>query len=503
MKKIREILYLIIIIFSLNVSNVLAVDSIKKYPAPDVEKRSYAINVNYNQYLYDSILNGLVNLKDKVDTSMYSKDSNEVFKVLEKVLDDHPEIFYFDSTKCSFWSNGILKLGYKESKDAINIKQQQLNTKVQSIISSVIKSGMSELEKEMAIHDYIVLNTKYDKGALDGNESSDFIFTSYGCIVNNLAVCDGYAKAMQLLLNKVGVYTIRVTGNSNGVGHAWNIVRINGENYQVDATWNDPLPDSGYVRYRYFNMSDEDMSKDHYWVKANFPASYDNSFRYLHKANYVVRDSDYIYYSNNSDYYSLYKMMIDGSNKKKLTDDRAINLVYYDHYIYFSNYSDGGTLYKVKNDGTALEQILDNHVENLHLSQGYLTYHNEDSSKDEKMKLDQVIYEVENKEKFNEVFGSYKDWGEAKEVPQSKVWNISFNRDVNSQNLKDQVYVMDSSFNKVTDIQVQVSNGKTIIVTKNTPYKRGGLYYLVISKPIKDAKGWEIKEPVVMRFKVY
>lgn len=60
---------------------------------------------------------------------------------------------------------------------------------------------------------------------------------------------------------------------------------------------------------------------------------------------------------------------------------------------------------------------------------------------------------------------------------------------------------MDSSFNKVTDIDVNVSDeGKNIIIANNNLYKIGGLYYLVVSKSIK---GQEIKEPVVMRFKVY
>ncbi|KYN76789.1 hypothetical protein A0J52_14085 [Clostridium sporogenes] len=63
---------------------------------------------------------------------------------------------------------------------------------------------------------------------------------------------------------------------------------------------------------------------------------------------------------------------------------------------------------------------------------------------------------------------------------------------------------MDSSFNKVTDIDVNVSDeGKNIIIANNNLYKIGGLYYLVVSKSIKDIKGQEIKEPVVMRFKVY
>lgn len=167
-----------------------------------MEKRSYSTTVTYNKYLYDNILNGLINLKDKVDTSAYSKNADEVFKVLEKVLDDHPEIFYFDYENCSFWSNGILELGYRGNKETINTMRQQLDTKVQSIINNVITKDMSEFEKEMAIHDYIVLNTKYDEEALNGNISSELIFTSYGCLVNNFAVCDGYSKAMQLLLNK-------------------------------------------------------------------------------------------------------------------------------------------------------------------------------------------------------------------------------------------------------------------------------------------------------------
>ncbi|MCS4516958.1 hypothetical protein JTS93_15850 [Clostridium botulinum] len=60
-----------------------------------MEKRSYSTTVTYNKYLYDNILNGLINLKDKVDTSAYSKNADEVLR-FRKVLDDHPEIFYFD-----------------------------------------------------------------------------------------------------------------------------------------------------------------------------------------------------------------------------------------------------------------------------------------------------------------------------------------------------------------------------------------------------------------------
>lgn len=62
---------------------------------------------------------------------------------------------------------------------------------------------------------------------------------------------------------------------------------------------------------------------------------------------------------------------------------------------------------------------------------------------------------------------------------------------------------MDSFFNKLSDINVNIDQGKNVIVTKKDPYKKGGLYYLVISKPVKDIRGKQIKEPIVMKFKVY
>lgn len=60
--------------------------------------------------------------------------------------------------------------------------------------------------------------------------------------------------------------TVTGTGEQDGVSqnHAWNAIQIDGNWYQVDVTWDDPVPDEkGRVIYTYFNVTDEIMRRNH------------------------------------------------------------------------------------------------------------------------------------------------------------------------------------------------------------------------------------------------
>lgn len=163
-----------------------------------------------------------------------------------------------------------LYLALKEGKKNLKINDSKIlaaYNNAENIIKSSINGNMSELEKEKFLHDYVVKNTKYDYENFINNTVPDDSYTPYGILVKKIGVCQGYAETMTLLLNMAGIECTTVVGKSQNQNHAWNKVKIDNNYYNLDTTWDDPAPDKGsdYVRYDYFNVSDEQLSKDHNW----------------------------------------------------------------------------------------------------------------------------------------------------------------------------------------------------------------------------------------------
>lgn len=147
--------------------------------------------------------------------------------------------------------------------------------KADEIIANLIKPGMSDFQKELVLHDYVVLHTVYDYKNYINNTITDDDGSAYGVLINGTAVCQGYAEAMNLLLNKVGIESQVVIGSAYGVhgweGHAWNIVLIDGSYYHLDTTFDDPLGNDGddeVAMHNYFNVTDAKISLDHKWDKS-------------------------------------------------------------------------------------------------------------------------------------------------------------------------------------------------------------------------------------------
>lgn len=118
------------------------------------------------------------------------------------------------------------------------------------------------------IHDYLVNNINYDTSL-----SKPYIYNIYGALVENLCVCEGYARSMKYLLDSISVPCTIVIGkatNSEGKteNHAWNYVGIEGKWYAIDSTWDDPViigngKLSEASKYKYFLKGANEMNKDH------------------------------------------------------------------------------------------------------------------------------------------------------------------------------------------------------------------------------------------------
>ena len=164
----------------------------------------------------------------------------------------------------------------------------ELNVAVSRAIQAVIVPGMRDIDKVRALHDYLVAHVEYDLDTA-GKDVYTQSSTAYGALVLQKALCGGYSEAMKLLLNTVGVECEVIAGSADGSEHAWNLVKLDGEYYHVDVTFDDPVViDSWGQRknntepiYSYYCLSDRWMRLDHYWNTSFYPAALGEQHRII------------------------------------------------------------------------------------------------------------------------------------------------------------------------------------------------------------------------------
>lgn len=245
------------------------------------ELTSFAINPRLlanPDSLYNKVLTGLQNGQAKVtyttnDSRQYG-DIDKIMSITQSVLQDSPYLNYMESfeIKERGGSSVIIEINfnYKFTQQEVRTMIAAVEEKSLEIIQKVIKPGMTDLQKERALHDYIVLNTSYDYANYQSNTIPRESYTAYGVLIQEVGVCQGYASAMQKLLTMAGIEARMVTGtgiSKNGPEpHGWNKVKIDGQWYHLDATWDDPVPDiPGTVSHKYFNLTNDQIIKDHSW----------------------------------------------------------------------------------------------------------------------------------------------------------------------------------------------------------------------------------------------
>ena len=167
-----------------------------------------------------------------------------------------------------FYDTAPIVQAYKTgSRTGLDKMQNEILDKAAEILDWIITDDMTDYEKELAVHDYIVQNCTYDEGSRavipKPAENSD---NPYGALVNGIAICTGYATSFRLLTEMLGIPCEYVYYfEPDKTDHAWNVVTIDGAKYYVDVTWDDPVPDKGrrLTHHEYFNVSRRDLARDH------------------------------------------------------------------------------------------------------------------------------------------------------------------------------------------------------------------------------------------------
>lgn len=192
-------------------------------------------------------------------------DRDDIYMALAAFRGDHPEVFWIDpGTSYSYYEEEAavnMQLHFTESGDALQKDRKALEAAVKKAIAEAPKEA-NDYDIELFLNDYIAKHCAYDI-------ESEHRHSAYGALVNGGAVCDGYSKAFQLLCKRLGVECTVVEGTSEfnkdeDNGHMWNCVRLGGEWYHTDVTWNDsPNAACEVERYFYLNLTAEEIARDH------------------------------------------------------------------------------------------------------------------------------------------------------------------------------------------------------------------------------------------------
>lgn len=165
-----------------------------------------------------------------------------------------------------YWDNYPIVAAFEKNDTTIlNATQLELFNKYCDILGSCTSNSYTQYQNELAIHDYIVSNVKYD--------SSLQAKGAYDAIVKGYALCDGYAESFKTLLDMLKIENKFVTGTAKEGAHCWNKVMLDGEWYNVDVTFDDPVGGGNDISHKYFNVTDGDLAIDHTWDNELLPVA--------------------------------------------------------------------------------------------------------------------------------------------------------------------------------------------------------------------------------------
>ncbi|MBQ9673348.1 MAG: hypothetical protein IJV39_01845 [Ruminococcus sp.] len=173
---------------------------------------------------------------------------------------DHPLVFWLTESFGYSNTTGLtaLQLYSYEKPQTLDEKQKKLYGKINKFLDSV-DNGLDEFDRELLSHDRVIKSCEYADSVK--STTDDYLaFTMYGVLVNGSAVCEGYAKCFEYFLARLGIESFTLTGMGSKELHMWNAVKVDGNWYYVDPSWDDS---KDYSKYDYFNITTEQLLNDH------------------------------------------------------------------------------------------------------------------------------------------------------------------------------------------------------------------------------------------------
>ena len=202
-----------------------------------------------NEVLFaERIVEGWQNFAEEIDVSGLGIDFELAKNIYPRVFYENPRLYYVvgdfgyldNSGKTFIYPRYIDSLYVDPYADDPVIDRTKI-PEVYETLAAIdeetenilfhINGNMSDFDKVMTVHDYIALNYEYD---------GTYTVYDTSMMVNKSGVCQAYVLTMKLIMDRLGIDCTFVS--SAAMNHAWNLVKIDGEWYHMDCTWDDPRP---------------------------------------------------------------------------------------------------------------------------------------------------------------------------------------------------------------------------------------------------------------------
>lgn len=232
----------------------------KDYLFPELMYPYRAMLDSEGQKAYNQIYANAVKYNSTPFAVKASINISQIDDIMTAVYNDHPDLFWLE-TQYSFQYGKNQKvhsiaLKFNKTIEDIDDNKARFNEKVNAIIALANKYER-DVEKEKFVHDYLIDHVTY-------NESAPMHQSAYSALVNGSSVCAGYSRAFQHIMMKMGIPAYYCVGTANGGPHAWNIIKLGNDFYNVDSLWNDSIGEKYNTRaYLYFNIPDAEFNKEH------------------------------------------------------------------------------------------------------------------------------------------------------------------------------------------------------------------------------------------------
>ena len=154
------------------------------------------------------------------------------------------------------------------SREEALARLEEINGLVEQVYSRVITPGMDQREQAQALYTYLTERVGYDFRYYSQPEEMPYdSMTAYGALHDGLAICGGYAQALQALFERAGIPCITVSGTMGSEYHMWVLARLDGQ-----WLYFDPTSDRGRANYGflYFAVKEDGLARytwEQEWVE--------------------------------------------------------------------------------------------------------------------------------------------------------------------------------------------------------------------------------------------